>query len=756
MWPSLGETTKNTGIGRIVHAQHQYLPELGVELVSRPDQTEVFACHTRKGDVAPRVDVLHTHGMYFSDIPHEPYASWHRHANSEILRAARQAVVVTVPSDWVAEPFRRDMRLEPTIIGHGIEPEEWSPGTDGGYLLWNKNRNLDVCDPTPAFELSKKGHKVISTWAPVGKDPTYMFQVIGPQSWEKMKELVRNAHIYLATTRETFGVGTLEALAAGIPVLGYSWGGTADIVRHQQDGYLATPGDIEDLERGLTWIEEHWQGVSDSAMQRAKEFSWEKCMAQYAALYARVAEQLQSEQHRVAVVIPCHNYAGYLRDALDTILAQSYPADEIVVVDDGSVDDTASVAEDYEVNPNFKFIRNEKALGVAAARNLGIEATSAELVVCLDADDMLDPRYLQICRSRMMQRRELGIAYTGLDVHYPNGEVRKFSWPPPFSWETQSTQHVPPNNCVPSASMFRRSMWLRAGGYRQEYAPGEDAEFWTRGLSIGFDAERVTDLPLFHYRAHDGSASRTKVYVATNEHHPWMLDRVFPMAVPDLQAPIRIRCYAEPLVTVILQDRSGSMEDLAEAVEDILGQHVRDWELIVHSRHSILPLNIRYPFLRWAGSLAQAKAKAKGPLLLITQSGLPLKPDHLMDGLHTVVKREGLQGSIFEEGTMAGCCGGNAEPVLRAKRQIEAVEGSLAEGLKIPSFPNGTKAVRMEFVGSRAGAVTYHGKAGRTYRGGSSPLHRFADVHPEDAFSLLQTGTWRMVEAPPSPVTEEV
>ncbi len=155
LWPEHKRHPVGHGIGRLIHAQHDWLPRLGIELVEDPKNAEVMACHTQRG-TAPRVDILHCHGLYWSDLPHAPYSDWQRHANRDIADAAREALAITVPSDWVAEPFRRDMRINPRIIPHGVEPELFERIRDEGYILWNKNRNTDVCDPTPALELAKR------------------------------------------------------------------------------------------------------------------------------------------------------------------------------------------------------------------------------------------------------------------------------------------------------------------------------------------------------------------------------------------------------------------------------------------------------------------------------------------------------------------------------------------------------------------------------------------------------------------------
>ena len=99
----------------------------------------MIACHIQQGEL-PRVDVLHCHGLYWQRHEHAPYQPWHHEANARIVDAARKAMIVTVPGDWVAEPFKRDMRIMPRVIGHGIDLDDWPPAENKGYVLWNKNR----------------------------------------------------------------------------------------------------------------------------------------------------------------------------------------------------------------------------------------------------------------------------------------------------------------------------------------------------------------------------------------------------------------------------------------------------------------------------------------------------------------------------------------------------------------------------------------------------------------------------------------
>jgi glycosyltransferase involved in cell wall biosynthesis len=89
----------------------------------------------------------------------------------------------------------------------------------------------------------------------------------------------------------------------------------------------------------------------------------------------------------VSVVIPCYNQGRYLGDAIDSACRQSYPHVEVIVVDDGSSDDTAQIAA---AHPSVEYLRQANA-GTAAARNRGLRASRGELVLFLDADDRLLP-----------------------------------------------------------------------------------------------------------------------------------------------------------------------------------------------------------------------------------------------------------------------------------------------------------------------------------------------------------------------------
>lgn len=575
--PTPDKLSPTNGIGRVVYAQYRDLPRYGIEFVSDPLEADLCVGHTDIYDM-PRLDILHCHGLYWNaDIGSGEYNTYTTKANRAIAAAARMAHTITTPSDWVAMPFKRDMRINPIVIGHGIDFEAWKPAEQHqDYALWNKNRVMDVCRPDAPYELAKRGLQVVSTYGPEGVTWPQTLMVIGKQDALSMRDFVSQAAVYLSTTKETFGIGTLEAMACGVPVVGWNYGGTAQIVTNGYDGYLVTPGDYDALEKMVNEAKRNRAELGHNARETARRYDWANVIQQYAALYEMVLAQKRSEKHGVSVVITTHNYAQYVGEAIDSAWTQSREVEEIIVVDDGSTDSTQDVLMGY--GDQIKVITQTNQ-GVAAARTAGIAAATQPYIVCLDADDKIAPEFVATLLPVIDSRRDLGIVYSGITMFNDDSAWHNAGWPPAFDWEGQAEPHNPPSNCIPSACMFRKDMWYRAGPHRQEYAPGEDAEFWTRGLSVGFNAQRVTEEGLFWYRLHGDSASRVKKYKAIDDKLPWMRDKQYPFAAPAKITPVR--SYSDPKISVIVPVGPGHDGYVIDAIDSLLAQTMREWECII-------------------------------------------------------------------------------------------------------------------------------------------------------------------------------
>src|SRR5689334_4764378 len=113
----------------------------------------------------------------------------------------------------------------------------------------------------------------------------------------------------------------------------------------------------------------------------------------------------------VSVVIPTYNYGRFIDEAIRSALAQTQPPMEIIVVDDGSTDDTKDVVATF--GDKVKYVRQENA-GVCAARNRGVAESSGDLIALLDADDVLEPTNLEKQSARFDEDERVGFVHCGV------------------------------------------------------------------------------------------------------------------------------------------------------------------------------------------------------------------------------------------------------------------------------------------------------------------------------------------------------
>lgn len=592
-----------SGIRRVVDAYAKYLPDYGVELVGPNDEADLFAVHA---GTSLKADVAHCHGLYWTADYRSP--SWEWRGNEHVINSVRHAKVVTVPSRWVAESFERDMRFSPIVIGHGVDWDDWQHSRrDLGYILWNKNRGEDVCDPYPVTRLARtyKNQKFMTTFSR-GKI-TSNVKVTGLLPHDQMRVAIQECSVYLATTKETFGIGTLEAMASGKPVLGFSHGGILEMVEHGVNGYLAAPGDYEDLENGLDYCLKYKKILGENGREMAKGFSWEGQVEKVADAY-RLALDIASEEPIVDVIIPVYNKNPEQLDrAIKSASTQEEYLGKIIVVDDGSTIDDAeelykSVVDNYD---NAIYFRKANG-GVASARNFGISQGKSKYILCLDSDDAIKPKFLSACVPPLQDDESLGVTFTGLTYIKPDGETGLSPWPDGYEYDKFFRRQ----NQVPTAAVFRRKMWERLGGYKSRYCPdgagSEDAEFWFRAGAYGWGGKKVTDAGLFVYSWLSGQVSGNSDYKEIDwlAWHPWAKDDLHPFA--SVSKPSRnshpVRQYDEPTISVIIPVGPGHERDLENALDSLEAQHLRRWEAVVVDDTDGDVSDIyktAYPYVKW-------------------------------------------------------------------------------------------------------------------------------------------------------------
>lgn len=217
-----------------------------------------------------------------------------------------------------------------------------------------------------------------------------------------------------------------------------------------------------------------------------------------------------------SVVIPLYNKADTIVRALNSVAAQTFRDYEVIVVDDGSTDDGANVAESFVGIDNLHVVKQKNA-GVSAARNRGAAEAAGKFIALLDADDVWFPRHLEYTATAVSRYPDIGLLGGG----YERVEGRRL-----FRVRAPRKARVVDiyeayfyAQLVHTSSMvIRRDMWIVAGGFNTSYSFYEDVEFFYR---LGM-MSRCCLLPYVSARyMSDAQESLTSKHVRTRKKDEW-------------------------------------------------------------------------------------------------------------------------------------------------------------------------------------------------------------------------------------------
>jgi glycosyltransferase involved in cell wall biosynthesis len=212
----------------------------------------------------------------------------------------------------------------------------------------------------------------------------------------------------------------------------------------------------------------------------------------------------------VSVVVATHNQARWLGEAIESVRAQSFRDWELVVVDDGSTDDTAAVAARFADDPRIRYLA-EPHRERAAARNRGIAATTGRLVAFLDADDVWLPEKLARQVAAIAARPDAVLCYTPARYVDEAGRPLPVRKPPRAVAGDVFPRLVRANLFILASVLVRRACLLDAGCFDATLAVYgcEDWDLWLR-LTRRWPVV-VVDEELTHYRRHDGNTAWSRV-----------------------------------------------------------------------------------------------------------------------------------------------------------------------------------------------------------------------------------------------------
>ena len=197
---------------------------------------------------------------------------------------------------------------------------------------------------------------------------------------------------------------------------------------------------------------------------------------------------------RISVMIPVYNGEAYLGEAVESVLAQSYRPIEIVVIDDGSDDDTRAVARRF--GDAVRYDRQPRR-GNGAARNRAVALATGELFMFLDADDRLVPGAIERLAGVLKRDPSLQAVY---------GHVREFV-SPDVDAGTRARLRPPIDRiagCLPTNMLMRRDAFLRVGEFATDLRVGVTVDWSARAQELGMATILLDDV-LFERRLHAGN-----------------------------------------------------------------------------------------------------------------------------------------------------------------------------------------------------------------------------------------------------------
>lgn len=206
----------------------------------------------------------------------------------------------------------------------------------------------------------------------------------------------------------------------------------------------------------------------------------------------------------VSVVIPAYNAAQYIRQAIESVLAQTYRDFEIIVVDDGSSDDTPSIARQF--GAAIRYIRQPNR-GLSAARNTAIKHACGAVIALLDSDDLWDPEFLEKMMRLLNNHPEVAGVYCGFQYINSQGEIVGRPSLKTVSPELFYATMIDEGNWLaPCGVIFRKRLTESAGLFDESLQAVEDWDMWIR-LS---EHQPFIGLPeaLVKYRRHETNMSQ--------------------------------------------------------------------------------------------------------------------------------------------------------------------------------------------------------------------------------------------------------
>lgn len=222
----------------------------------------------------------------------------------------------------------------------------------------------------------------------------------------------------------------------------------------------------------------------------------------------------------VSVIVPLYNAAPYITEALESIVASTYRPLEIVVVNDGSKDDSLRVAEAFAKDHPEVRVFDQANAGVSVARNHAIREAKGTYILPVDADDRISPNYIALAVEAMQE-----------DVRVVSCRAEFFG-AKEGEWKlaTYSPELLARKNMIHVSSLFRKADWKQVGGFCEKDIYREDWDFWLSIMELGGRYVRLDEVGLYYRvlpvsRRSKAKAQKRAIVDAINRRHPAYMEK---------------------------------------------------------------------------------------------------------------------------------------------------------------------------------------------------------------------------------------
>ncbi len=300
---------------------------------------------------------------------------------------------------------------------------------------------------------------------------------------------------------EGFGIVFIEALACGAVVVTSDIRPMNEYIVDSENGLLVkeyeNPQSLGTVLKRACTDENLRANLKKNARKSVECFEAGKIDGLEAGYYQKVLEMKENKSFdpRVTIVFPTFNGSTYIRQAIESCLNQTYRHIELIVIDDGSTDNTVEIINSFQ-DDRLRLIRFEKNRGHIAALNHGFSVSTGDFLAWASDDDYFDPDAITQMVSELNRHPDIDFVYTKYQVIDKNGNYLRVG-------RTEDPDYLDKDNCIGPCRLWRRKVYEAVGDFNQEAFLVEDYEYWLR-VREKFRMKKM-DTILFYYRLHEKS-----------------------------------------------------------------------------------------------------------------------------------------------------------------------------------------------------------------------------------------------------------